>query len=285
MPCRDPAGEVAITVAAASLVEPQSETVAPQVQVLSEPPADGRDTALSTAIEGFVPELLSLHREWVAQLDLPLPAGDLYGAKVAKSVPLEVYELALSEKLAERFPVDLTRIVEIGAGWGGLAMLLARLGFDVLGFEGNVKRHAAGQWHFNQQIRRHPALAANLMALREGLFPEAFDESALAVDKINVCIATNITHSYSAAHQQGMIEAAAGFDELVLDLGRFGEARDTQGERDALMRVLVKAGFRPVERLYFRPPNEYWRLQAGYRQRAARARMNDEVKASSTGGA
>lgn len=240
----------------------RGENVAPQSDARPGETADDRTVLPPVVIDELVPELLALHRSWMALLPTPLPADDLYAAKVAQSTPLEAYELAIAGEIAQRFPVGLSRIVEIGTGWGGLSMLLARHGFEVLGFEGNGNRYAACRWHFGELIKRYPALGANLMVPRDGLFPEAFGETTLARDKINVCVATNITHSYNAEHQQDIIEAATRFDELILDLGRFGRSRDTQEERDLLLRTLVDAGFRPVERLYFQPPYEYWRLQS-----------------------
>lgn len=241
--------------------------VAPRTDAGPGVTTDDRTVLPPVAIEEFVPELVALHRSWMALLPVPLPADDLYAIKVARGTPLTAYELAVAGEIAQRFPADLTRIVEIGTGWGGLSMLLARHGFEVLGFEGNVNRYAACRWHFGELIKRYPALANSLMVPRDGLFPEVFSESALARDRINVCVATNITHSYTAEHQQEIIEAATRFDELILDVGRFGNARNTQAERDLMLRTLTEAGFRPVERLYFQQPYEYWRLQSRRRPR------------------
>ena len=241
----------------------------PQADVQPHEVADTPTDLPPVSYDAFVSELLTLHRSWIAKLPAPPPATELYGAKVASEAPLASYELALAQKLAERYPIGLTRIAEIGTGWGGFAMLLARLGFEVLGFEGDTKRYAACRWHFGEQINRYPALRTGLMVPREGLFPEVFTDSALSRDKINICVATNITHSYTAEHQQEIIDAAADFDELILDLGRFGISRNTQAERDALLHKLTESGFRPIERLYFQESNEYWRLQSRRRHRGA----------------
>jgi len=222
-------------------------------------------------------ELLDMHRAWIAANDETISTDDLFRAKVARSMPLESYEIALADALVERYPPDATRIVEIGAGWGGLAILLARFGYEVLTFEGNIARHAACRWHIEEQIRRHPGLEHRLLMPREGLFPEAFSASALAQDKINVGVATNITSSYTAQHQREFALAATAFDALILDLARFGQNRDERSDRAELLRTLTASDFRPVERLIDQEPYEYWRLASRAAARAARPAHDSDI--------
>jgi len=89
-----------------------------------------------------------------------------------------------------------------------------------------------------------------------------FSDAAVAQDKINLCVATNITSSYSAEHQHAILRAAAEFDELIIDLARFGQTRDSQSERDALFQTLSASTFKPIERLFFQAPYEYWRFRS-----------------------
>jgi len=44
----------------------------------------------------------------------------------------------------------------------------------------------------------------------------------------------------------------------LVSLDRFGETRDGQPERDELRRTFSESAFRPIERLYFQEPYEYW---------------------------
>ena len=212
--------------------------------------------------DAMAAELEALHRAWMSGEGGRFAPDDLYEAKLSRPAPLEAYEKAISEKIADHYPAASTRIVEIGSGWGGLSILLARLGFEVYAVEGNSARHAASRWHFDEQIRRYPALRDRLLLAPEGLFPEVFFATALAKDKINVGIATNITSTYSSENQQVILKAATAFDEMIVDLARFGQARDSQAERDALFKTLTDAAFRPVEQLYFQEPYQYWRLRS-----------------------
>ncbi len=214
-----------------------------------------------TTPAAILEELLDLHRAWLA-MEPAAATDELYHVKLARGAPLEPYEHALAAEIADRYPPGSTRIVEIGTGWGGLGILLARLGYEIFGFEGNARRHAACRWHFDEQIRRFPILRDRLRLAPLGLFPETLSADAAAGDKINVAIATNITSSHTAEHEQQIAQAAAVFDELILDLARFGHTRNEQQERDALRRVVTAAGFKPVERVYFDAPYEYWRFRS-----------------------
>jgi len=216
----------------------------------------------ATVTKGVVSELTEMHRAWFQNETAAGRLDELYAVKLAHDAPLEQYELAIAAEIAARYPADVTRIIEIGTGWGGLSILLAHLGFDVTGFEGNLTRHTACQWHVMEQTRRHPLLIDRLHVPRQGLFPAAFQIADIPADKINVCVATNITSSYSASHQEQMIKAAMSCDELILDLARFGEVRNKQTERDALFQILTHSAFKPVEMLFFEEPYEYWRLRS-----------------------
>jgi hypothetical protein len=186
------------------------------------------------------------------------PADKFYRAKIARERPLEIYETHLAAELARRFRPDRTRIVEIGVGWGGFACLLAEAGFDVLGFEGNRRRHDACEWHFRQLARRFPELRGRLQLAPLGLFPQISVERALADGRTTLCIGTDLVNSHSAALQDEILREAGHCSNLLIDLGRFGIARDSQAERNALFRTITSAGFMPLERLHFGAPNEYW---------------------------
>ena len=212
-------------------------------------------------------ELADLHRTWIAGDGSQFPNDESYRLKLSRQAPLEPHEKAVAAEIIDRYPPASTRVIEIGSGWGGLSILLARHGFEVYAFEGNGARHAATRWHFDEQIRRYPALRRTLQLAPVGLFPEVFFSAALAKDKINIGIATNITSTFSNENQLPIMQAATAFDELIVDLGRFGQARDSQAERDELFQTFTKSAFRPIEQLCFMEPYQYWR----FRSRAAAA--------------
>ncbi len=243
----------------------------------SEP--DGPTCPLPTT-QDFTSELAALHRTWLERRDASASVDELYQSKLANRSPLESYELALAAAIAERYPVAAARIVEIGTGWGGFAILLSRLGFAVTGYEGNAARHAGCSWHIAEQVRTWPALRKRLRLVDPGLFPYAFKEVHLAAGKLNICVATNITSSYCAEHESAMIAAAAAFDELILDLARFGVPRDSRAEREAFFAEVTAHWFSPVERLVMDDPYEYWRFRSRLISRRDRAQATSGLPTS-----
>ena len=252
-------------------------TIAPDKNTMaSKPPAAHTETAPAPTAtidqsQSILPpvtpstiglELAALHRTWIAGEGAQFPIDDLYEKKLASASPLEPYELALASEILERYPPSSTRVIEIGTGWGGLSILLARLGYEVFGFEGNARRHAGCRWHFNEQIRLFPILRDRLFLVPLGLFPDALSSDVASTSKINICIATNITNTYTAEHECEIVQAAATFDELIVDLARFGKTRNSQEERNVLFRMLCDISFKPVERLFFKEPYDYWRFRS-----------------------
>jgi 2-polyprenyl-3-methyl-5-hydroxy-6-metoxy-1,4-benzoquinol methylase len=236
----------------------EERTATPVGLQQSVPPLPETTTsALHGSADAVAAELAGMHRAWLKMA----PEDALYAAKVAKGACLEIYETAIASAIAERYPPRSTRIIEIGSGWGGLAILLAHLGYEVLGFEGNARRHAGCRWHFEEQIRRYPVLRTRLLLAREGAFPDVFSPNDVVPGKLTVGIATNITSSFTAENQAAILATATAFDEFILDLGRFGRARDSQSERDSLCRDLQALSFKPLERLYFQAPYEYRRFR------------------------
>lgn len=231
---------------------------------------------LSEEFGPFNSELLALHRDWFAGAGATVhQPDDLYASKVARNASLETYEVAIAAAIAERFDRD-TSVVEIGSGYGGLALLLAQNGFVVQGFEGERRRIAACTWHIQQYLKRYPQLAGRVECIA-GFFPDALPANLAGRAGKRICLATNVTHSYTATHQAAILEAARTFDELIIDVSRFGKARNTQEERDELRDSMARSHFEPVERLYFLAPYEYWRFRV---RPAARIAAQTAVPAS-----
>src|SRR5262245_50937603 len=93
--------------------------------------------------QAIAAELVDMHRAWMAMEADKYPPDELYQVKLAQQAPLESYELELLAEITDRYPPASTRVIEIGTGWGGLAILLARFGYEIFGFEGNERRYIA----------------------------------------------------------------------------------------------------------------------------------------------
>jgi hypothetical protein len=217
------------------------------------------DEAAVKDFASFNAELLGIQRQWMSGEGAAYQPDDLYASKVKRSVTLEAYELAIAEAIAERFDRSTT-IIEIGSGYGAFVLLMAQAGFAVHGFDGDRRRSAACSWHLRQYLERYPHLAGKL-GFTPSFFPDALPAGFGQKLGKRIGVATNVANTYTATHQEALLYAARDFDEFILDLSRFGKARDAQADRDALRDVMAKSHFEPVERLYFAQPYEYWRFR------------------------
>ena len=89
------------------------------------------ETLPPTTPREMAAEISDLHRAWMQGEGVRFPADDLYQSKLARPSPFESYETAIAAAIVERYPPRATRILEIGSGYGGLAILLVRLGFEL----------------------------------------------------------------------------------------------------------------------------------------------------------
>lgn len=231
---------------------------APAEKPASQVEAPLANGAAGVSLEHFSAELLALQREWQEGDGRKLAHDDLYAAKIGRGTALEVYETAVADAVIKQLDPARANIVEIGAGQGALSLFLGRHGFAVQGYEGDRRRVAAAARNLQRQQQQHPELSVRFAS---GFFPDAGPTAFPDTDKDRICIATNITCTYTDTHREQILDAVSDFDEFIFDLARFGRSRNSQQERDDLRQTLINHGFEPIERLYFAEPYEYWRFR------------------------
>ena len=198
----------------------------------------------------FNEELVELQRQWLAGKGKAFAGDDLYASKIARGASLETYETAVASTIAKDFERESTSVVEVGSGYGALALLLGRHGFAVQSFEGDRRRAAAAAWLYGQYSERYPGLA-NRIRFVPGFFPEVSQLEEASPGVRRLCVATNVTCTYTAKNQDLILHHFGTCDEIILDLGRFGINRNGQAERDTLRSSIEDRGFEAVERVYF----------------------------------
>ena len=223
-------------------------------------------TPLEVDIADFNGELVKMQKGWIEGEGKKYPADDAYAAKAEGKAILLKHECVIAETMALIFDAAETEITEVGSGCGGLSLLLARHGFAVRGYEGDRRRFPVGVSNLELQSARHSELSERL-AYVPGFFPEACALRNRRAGRKTVCLITNVTHSYTAENQDLLLRTASTFDELILDLGRFGINRDSQDERDRLLAELAGTYYEPLELLYKQGSYEYWRLRARHPER------------------
>jgi len=238
-----------------------ARVVEEQVATPPRPPSPAsisEGSSVAMDLTAFNAEMLALHRDWMAAPEA-VQGDDLYASKVSRQTALEAYETAVAEAIVDRIEAGAT-IVEIGSGYGALAMLLAQRGFVVHGFEGDRRRHTACAWHLERYLARHPQLVGRVDCTN-GFFPDVLPVPTTTKPAKRIGLATNVTCTYTATHHSEILDALRGFDEVIIDLSRFGKVRNTQQERDALREAMIGLHFEPIEQLYVSEPYEYWRFR------------------------
>jgi hypothetical protein len=200
-------------------------------------------------------------QDWLKELQASGGRDAFFADKLARGELLDRREISVAAQMLRLFDPATTRIVEIGSACGALALLLAANGFDVVGIDGGVRRTAAATLVRQRWIEQNPDKPINL-SFRGELFAKGFSGDLLAQDRKNVLLATNIVGTYSAEHQDEMLRAAAGFDDVVLDLGRFGVNRDQTDERAQLLSAMAGTFFVPQRMVFSAPPNEFWHFRS-----------------------
>jgi len=214
--------------------------------------------SLPLDVAAFTVEFLAHQRAWSKGNGSLLGPDDLFAAKLSRGIALEPYEVAVAGRILNLYDHD-TKITEIGVGYGALALYLARHGYFVEGYDGDRRRAAAATWHIARYIASYPRLNGHIEVVAE-YFPTTLPRTISSADR-RLAIATNVTCTYTASNHDAIFTALVrDFDEVVLDLARFGRNRNSQIERDDLRAALQARGFQPLERLYVGNPNEYWRF-------------------------
>lgn len=203
---------------------------------------------------------LEICKNYLSELEKAGQTDALITDKANRSSLVDKREVAILQQLVRIYEPSETRIIEIGSACGTLSMLLARQGFEVIGFEGNVKRAKVADSLLNAWTQKFPDQALALTYIPH-LFPKGYNQELVLTDKRTVVIATNIVSSYSGENQERILLAACNFDELIIDLGRFGINRDKAEQRLQLLASMSLTHFQPISPLYTQGSNDYWRFK------------------------
>jgi protein-L-isoaspartate O-methyltransferase len=181
-----------------------------------------------------------------------------YEDRLASEAFVEKFEIEALAKALTAIGTQRSVLVEIGAGQGGLAAAAALAGHHVIGIESALTRYQAA-------VALMQSLSEDLggrLQFVEGLFPDDFNPAILPEDVTRIGFASNLINSHTAMRQEQILRAAAAhFDELVIDIARFGVERDTLREKTALISQLSQTFFEPVELIYRVDTLEFWRFR------------------------
>jgi hypothetical protein len=182
---------------------------------------------------------------WIKQdAETASAAGDFYKARIARGTILSHLNVQLACCAAESVPPG-ARIVEIGGGFGGLAVLLSALGFGVTSFEMTAGRFDGARVLAHAAAQKWPHIEARLNIVN-GCFPMAFTPAARSSAQPNVLVAADCTSTVNATHMPLLIESLRYFDTLIICPRLFGVAR-SQVEVATFLADLAARGLRVAE--------------------------------------
>ena len=168
------------------------------------------------------------------------------------------YDVPIAEFIA-RNARDYARYVEIGAGVGQLAVLLAADGFEAVAVEGDRRRFEAARDLFEAVASRMEGTGPRLRALH-AFFPSPKVDM---IDNDTLVIFTNIVHG--SCDEEAMLSACSAAGGIIMDLVRFTKMRGSAESWSELVERVRSFGFAPPVTVYSRgEPSESnlraWRL-------------------------
>jgi hypothetical protein len=161
-----------------------------------------------------------------------------YEVRLRRGTIFASYELALARALLG-WP-EAPRIVhEIGGGFGGLSMLLARLGFRAICLEYDVKRFDGAMALLAGMSQIYPDLANNCEMIN-ARFP--MEPGALPSDDAMALI-TNLVCTTTSEAKADIITALRRYPEAIIDIDRFLVQCQSPEERAMRLEEFRTSGF------------------------------------------
>lgn len=190
---------------------------------------------------------VSILQDWVkADPARERSAGSYYLARLSRGQLFMDAELAIADYCRNRFDVQ-TRFFELGFGFGELSLLLALSGFQAVGYEADAGR-CAGARALVEGLSQWKIDTGDL-SLVQGAFPDALTLSSFGREGSAVFVSSNVTSSHVMENMALIQRSLRLFDDLILDLSRFGSVRD-RAARNELIADLGRAGFTEVAQIF-----------------------------------
>lgn len=152
-------------------------------------------------------------------------------------------ECTTAEYIAKHFTRD-TAIMEMGCGYGQLCLLLACLGFTVVGLDAAPLRYRGALSLQKFLHRRNPH--ADRASFVLGSYPRQF------APEHDLFLSTNVVNSYWRDWQdteESKYQQTLRAEYLSIDLRTWWVLREDQAEQDALRTRICEVGYAAVEKV------------------------------------
>ncbi len=180
-------------------------------------------------------------------------AGTYYESRFSADRFFPRYDVSVALYCLEHFGVD-DLLVELGAGYGELSLLLGLAGLNTLGIESDALRHAGATAVLNGL--RSKGCGLEKLEICFGLYPEAFDPESHQSSGRRVLLCSHISGMYLVENLHEILNSFAWFDDLVIDVELFGKLRDGD-EIAELTRSIEDRGFATVGPVSAQAPDQH----------------------------
>lgn len=148
------------------------------------------------------------------------------------------YEIAVARELLSR-PLGITRVDEVGSGFGQFPLLLGWNGFQTVGFESDRLRAKTARCLRAILDLTDPDLT-RAITLSEDEFPSA---NVPLPGSNSMILTTNLVATRSEAQQAAIIAGMRKYSFALVDVQRLFEKRDSDTQQQAALALFSKAGF------------------------------------------
>jgi hypothetical protein len=198
---------------------------------------------------------------WSLQMRHGGEMGDnFYRARIDKGQWLAGYELVLIEYVLTAYNPETTCITEVGCGYGTLALMLRIFGYQVNAVDGDRDRVEGARFIRKIVGDKVPSVLVGYQIF-EGFYPNLSNSLLIEPAKTNIMITTNLVSSFTARRCNDIIRAASEFDELIIDISRFGLNRSAPREA-LIVTELVSQYFDSVTELLRHGDHSFMRCQS-----------------------
>lgn len=194
-------------------------------------------------------------------------AGTMYAERFRAGRVISIYEPPLVTALM-RWKECPRRLIEVGGGIGGAAILAAAMGFEATCFDCEAKRAALGEAIVASLADAFPGITERIR------FVTFFYPPAQPVERRDTLIfATNIVATVGDEVRRELIGAFNAFEWFVIDVDRFVTKAETQEERARTIAGFTAAGARGEPFLEVGRQACFWRFEGGTHIAARRVAM------------
>jgi len=210
---------------------------------------NSNDEAISTYIESLEKELLACLSEYALSIyhtviDYAKHDG-FYANKLIKNIMFAEAERDIALYIKANLPIE-TKICEVGMGCGQLCILLAAMGYQVIGCDSSIPRCNAA-FHLRQAIGKTNAQVLNNFTVVQGQYPTAVNST-----EFDLLITTNIINGWwdsQPGTEQEKLDFFVQRKSIILDTRTWWVHRPEPEQQTAVVNSLAAPNYYNINKI------------------------------------